>query len=62
MESFQWNEGFLTGIADVDDQHRHLVDVINKFGDLISQGKGASRDEVDTVFKELADYTHLHFT
>ena len=35
MESFQWNEGFLTGIADVDDQHRHLVDVINKFGDLI---------------------------
>ncbi len=62
MESFQWNEGFLTGIADVDDQHRHLVDVINKFGDLISQGKGASRDEVDTVFKELADYAHLHFT
>lgn len=62
MESFQWNEGFLTGIVDVDDQHHHLVDVINKFGDLISQGKGVSGDAVDMVFKELTDYTHLHFT
>lgn len=39
MDAFQWNPCFLTGLKDVDDQHHHLVQVINRFGDLaISPG------------------------
>lgn len=62
MESFHWDEGFLTGIADVDDQHHHLVNVINKFGNLIAHDEGASMDAINMVFKELTDYTYHHFS
>ncbi len=34
MEAFQWNACFITGLHDVDEQHRRLVDLINRFGSL----------------------------
>lgn len=61
MESFHWDKHFETGLAEVDKQHRHLVDVINRFGDLLSQLEGASFNDIDTVFNELADYAQYHF-
>lgn len=62
MESFHWDQGFLTGIADVDDQHHHLVDIINSFGELISGREEAHYTDVEALFKELTDYTHYHFS
>lgn len=62
MESFHWDEGFLTGIADVDDQHHHLVNIINKFGNLVAHNEGASMDAINMVFKELTDYIYRHFS
>lgn len=62
MESFRWDECFLTGLSDVDSQHHHLVNVINRFGDLLAQEQDVSDEAVDMVFGELADYTHYHFS
>jgi len=60
MESFHWEQYFETGISDVDKQHKKLVDIINKFGNLLTQYTIAYAD-IEVIFKELADYTVYHF-
>ena len=62
MDAFQWNPCFVTGLHEVDEQHHRLVDVINRFGELVMRESGASSVELETVFGELADYTQYHFT
>lgn len=61
MDAFQWNPCFLTGLADVDEQHHRLVEVINRFGDLVMREDGASAAEMEAVFGELAAYARYHF-
>ena len=61
MESFRWDKHFETGLVDVDKQHHKLVDLINRFGDLLSQLKGVSFADIETVFHELAEYAQYHF-
>ena len=61
MESFRWNEQFLTGIAMVDEQHHHLVDVINQFSTLLSNEESVTLNDISEIFNELADYTRYHF-
>jgi len=61
MESFQWNKQFETGLPDVDEQHHKLVDLINRFGELLTQTENISFDDIETVFSELAAYAEFHF-
>jgi len=60
MESFHWEQYFETGISDVDEQHHKLVNIINKFGNLLTQDTIIFSD-IEIIFKELADYTVYHF-
>ncbi|MEK7811071.1 MAG: diguanylate cyclase [Pseudomonadota bacterium] len=46
---------------EVDKQHHHLVDVINRFGELLTQAEGVAFDDVEKVFGELAAYAQYHF-
>ncbi len=62
MDAFQWNPCFLTGLTEVDEQHHRLVEVINRFGELVMREDGASAQEMEAVFGELAAYAHYHFT
>jgi len=61
MESFQWNDSFVTGLANVDSQHRHLVDTINRFGDLVAKDQ-LDISATETVFGELTAYALSHFS
>lgn len=61
MESFQWTPCFVTGLETVDEQHHHLVDVINQFGELLMQPQGSSAAAIEAVFGELARYARVHF-
>lgn len=61
MDAFQWNSCFITGLADVDEQHQRLVELINRFGVVIMREEGASPSELEMVFAELADYARYHF-
>ncbi|WP_428035735.1 GGDEF domain-containing protein [Amphritea sp.] len=62
MESFHWDQNFFTGIDDVDKQHHHLVNVINRFGTLISGEEQPTYAEIEALFTELTNYTHYHFS
>lgn len=54
-----WSDQLATGLADVDGQHRRLIDIINKLGDL--HARCATADELLPVLAELRDYTVYHF-
>jgi len=60
MESFCWNCNFETGLHDVDDQHRRLVDIINIFGSHLAENDIAE-EHVESLLKELIDYAQFHF-
>jgi hemerythrin len=62
MHAFQWNDCFSTGLCDVDEQHHRLVDLINRFGELVMREEGASAMEIEEVFQELARYAKFHFS
>lgn len=62
MDAFHWDDCFLTGLRTVDAQHHQLVDVINRFGELVMQVQAVNPAELAAVFAELVDYTHYHFT
>ena len=60
MESFRWNKNFETGLSAVDQQHHHLVDIINQYGYLLIENK-VVLDDIEKVFKELTSYAQYHF-
>jgi hemerythrin len=61
-EAFRWTPSFVTGIAEVDGQHHRLVDLINRFGNLVMRPAGAKMADLEAVFGELADYASYHFS
>jgi diguanylate cyclase (GGDEF)-like protein/hemerythrin-like metal-binding protein len=60
MNSFQFNSFFLTGIKQVDDQHRRLVDLINEFGESLASME-TKQGDIEQIFQELAEYAQYHF-
>ncbi|MGY8873081.1 MAG: bacteriohemerythrin [Pseudomonadales bacterium] len=60
-KSFQWGDNYKTGLLEVDQQHRRLVDLINQLGDFLSQNE-LDLDEIEHIFSELVSYTKHHFT
>ena len=61
IESFQWDDSFITGLADVDHQHQRLVELINRLGQGLLGGNGLTPVEVNAMFAELVEYTNFHF-
>jgi hemerythrin-like metal-binding protein/PAS domain S-box-containing protein len=59
MSILTWNDQLLVGIDSVDNQHRHLVTLINRLDELNALGADL-QTVVDTV-KQLVDYTVYHF-
>lgn len=61
MRSFDFTSAFLTGLPEVDEQHRKLVDLINSFGETLAS-MDRDHGDLEAVFAELAEYTRHHFT
>ncbi len=59
MESFEWSHHFVTDLPQVDDQHRQLVKLINRLGQLLNAEVLTS--DMDTVLGELTAYSVYHF-
>lgn len=57
--SFVWNARFDTGVASVDEQHHHLVDLINELGDVLLTG---ASERLEGVVQALQDYVCFHFS
>ncbi|WP_265949892.1 ATP-binding protein [Dechloromonas sp. A34] len=60
METFVWNDRFMTGEAIVDDEHKELVRIINWVGSLQAEQRG-DPDELHAVLDKLVAYAVMHF-
>lgn len=60
MPAFIWDEHFVTGFGDIDDQHQFLVGLINRFYTMLAENQ-ASYPELGSLVDELKAYCRFHF-
>ena len=59
FEIFPWNKNFETGIAQIDAQHKRLVELLNQLGFYLAHS--ARSIELNEVFDALTSYADYHF-
>ncbi len=59
FEKIVWSDDYSVGIQSIDEEHRGLILLINRFGDALFISK--SKKEVAKSFEQLLDYTVNHF-
>jgi len=59
MALIQWTAALSVNIAEIDNQHQHLVAMINELNDAMLQGRG--KDVIGKIVSGLASYTATHF-
>ena len=60
MQFFYWNKSFEVGIAEIDSQHRGLVDLINALASAVVEG--GKLPEAKTLLDQLLGYAAQHFS
>lgn len=60
MALVTWKEIYAVNITDVDNQHKHLVSLINSLHDAMTVGKG--KDVLGGILNEVVEYTLYHFS
>lgn len=56
-----WDRSFDTGLHEVDQQHRSLVELFNELHGTFFGGQAIDWPTLDLVFQRLLDYAELHF-
>lgn len=59
MSLIQWKDSYTTHVKEVDQQHQHLIEMINHLHD--SMRSGASQAVCYDILKDLVEYTDYHF-
>lgn len=59
MPLINWSSNLSVNVAEMDRQHRKLVDLINELFDAMSSGKG--KDVIGKILDGLTEYTKTHF-
>jgi len=59
MTHLQWSDTISIGVPGIDDQHKKLVDIINRVERSIIEGTAVK--EMGLILKELVDYSNFHF-
>jgi hemerythrin-like metal-binding protein len=59
MEAFPWLENYEIGITHIDQQHKSLFEIANRFSNACL-GEG-NQEHILSVFNELIRYAELHF-
>ncbi len=57
--NFKWSDNLKTGIEDVDNQHKELINRVNSLLKASREGKGEK--EIDKTIEFLSDYVITHF-
>jgi hemerythrin len=55
----KWKNNYSVNVAEIDEQHKKLFDLVNAMYDAMHAGKG--RDMIGTVIDEFVDFTDYHF-
>jgi len=60
MSNFvEWSDALSVGIEEIDEQHKVLVELVNRMHQAIHERRGS--DVVKGILAELVDYTRIHF-
>lgn len=59
MAKYEWTKDLETGNAQIDREHKQLIEAINQLMDACAAGKG--RAELEKTTKFLSDYAARHF-
>jgi len=59
MEKIQWDDSFKIHVEVIDEQHRRLVELMNRLIDV--QDKKSSGDDIADILGEMTNYLGYHF-
>ncbi len=59
IDIFPWNDNFNTGVPEIDEQHRQLVQLLNTLASHVAFNSDIP--ELNVIFDKLADYAVYHF-
>jgi hemerythrin len=59
MAYIEWNESLNVQIREIDDQHKKLIDSINRLHEAMINNRGKELQK--TIIYEMHDYAHSHF-
>ncbi len=59
MTLIDWDESMSVHVAEIDQQHKRLIAIINDLFDAMTEGKG--KDALEEIVNGLISYTQLHF-
>jgi hemerythrin-like metal-binding protein len=59
MAIVEWSESFSVKNTTIDEQHKKLIDLVNKLHEAMAAGHG--RDILSSVLDDMIDYTDYHF-
>ncbi len=59
MDTILWNSDLSVGIRQFDEEHRHLIDLINKLNQALMIGSAPKT--MEEILSGLVDYTVIHF-
>ena len=65
IQEIKWENRFNTGYKRVDDQHRELVNILNKLNLLVINKDISKEDvaeELNNIIKDMVDYVAYHFS
>lgn len=58
MEILKWREMYETGIVSMDDQHKQLIQLVNKLYMILRDKEGV--EDLDAILQEMSDYAEYH--
>lgn len=59
----EWTDDLSVGIQEIDNQHKILIDLINRlFDETVLHQAGSDTTVIDEVLYKLVEYTVIHFT
>jgi len=59
MSYLKWSEAFSVNVTEIDEQHKHLVGMINTLHEALVSGRG--QDAQGKIVADMVDYAAVHF-
>lgn len=61
-EKIEWNDSYLLGIPEIDNQHKKLLELANDLHEAAAGSEENYKLNMSKVLKKLTDYTMYHFS
>ncbi len=61
MPLIPWDDEFVLGIHEIDEQHKKMLGIINKLYDIFENQKQDDQKEINLIIHEMSDYAIYHF-